>query len=35
MGAGNKARLTAYRKAMNDDTVKKMGLKNHIPFDAP
>lgn len=35
MGAGNQARLTAYRKAMNDDTVKKMGLKNHIPFEAP
>ena len=31
----NAARLKAYRKAMNDNVVQQMGLKNHIPFGAP
>lgn len=33
--AGNKARMTAYRKAMNDNVVQQLGLKNHVPFAAP
>ena len=33
--AGNKARMTAYRKAMNDNVVQQLGLKNHVPFAQP
>ena len=31
----NAARTKAYRKAMNDNVVQQLGLKNHIPFAAP
>jgi hypothetical protein len=32
---GNKTRMAAYRKAMNDNVVQQLGLKNHIPFEEP
>lgn len=31
----NQARMKAFRKAMNDNLVQTMGLKNHINFGAP
>ena len=34
-GAGNQSRVRAFRKAMNDNVVREMGLQNHIQFAAP
>ena len=34
-GAPGGTRMAAYRKAMNDNVVQKLGLKNHIPFEQP
>lgn len=35
VGMDGRSRLKAFRKAMNDNVVQQMGLKSHIPFNAP